>query len=119
LGILQDFDSSKHRLHTKGSVPAASAVDDLIRQAPQFSQPAHSSSVKQVTPVLQQSHSNAQRGSLASAPDFSFVVKTLMDRLVLANEKLVKLSIDERLDAEKWMDHVCKIVTSLKLINEK
>ncbi len=96
------------------------AVDDLIRKAPHSSQPAHaSSSVKQSTPVLEQPHSNAQRGSLASAPDFSFVVQTLMDRLVLANEKLAKLSIDERLDAEKWMDHVCKIVTSLKVINEK
>jgi hypothetical protein len=44
------------------------------------------------------------------------VRETLLKRLAAANAKLASTGIEQTQEAEKWIDHICKIVAAIKLL---
>jgi len=60
----------------------------------------------------------AAAASVTSSTEFGSVRATLLNRLAAANEKLAKTGIDETREAEKWIDHICKLVAAVKLTGQ-
>ncbi len=97
----KDFDATKHRVVSKDDVEPAKVAQ------------RHQEDKKQPE------KKHEKHDPLPSSDDgFGFVQSTLKKRLIAANEKLSSLSIDQTLEAEKWIGHISTIVQAMKLIKE-